>query len=159
MDPNLLACTEWKNLLQQLIDSKAKVNVNQGFDARLLTEEKIEMIKEIDLTNIHFAWDRVEDEKVVIPKLQMFQKMTGLDHRKITVYVLTNKDSTHEQDLHRIYKLREIGCNPYVMIYQKEKTSSKDLCRRVQRWVNNRFIWESTPKFEDYKQGGKHSEQ
>lgn len=27
-DPNLIACKEWKDLLQQLIDSGAKVNIN-----------------------------------------------------------------------------------------------------------------------------------
>ncbi|MBD5159881.1 MAG: hypothetical protein HDT23_06555 [Ruminococcus sp.] len=31
-DPNLLACRDWKNLLQQLIDSKAYVDINQGVD-------------------------------------------------------------------------------------------------------------------------------
>jgi hypothetical protein len=108
------------------------------------------LIKQIRLTNIHFAWDRVKDEKLVVPKLKMFVEMTGMDHRKITVYVLTNKDSTLEEDLHRIYTLREIGCNPYVMIYRRETTKSTDICRRVQRWVNNRFIWEVTPTFEDY---------
>ena len=40
MDPNLLACSEWKDLLQQLIDSKATVNINQGMDIRFMTEEK-----------------------------------------------------------------------------------------------------------------------
>lgn len=152
MDPNLLAVAGGtaEELLLQLIDSGAKVNVNQGFDARLLTPAKIELIKQIRLTNIHFAWDRIEDENIVIPKLKMFTEMTGIDHRKITVYVLTNKNSTHEEDLHRIYTLRAIGCNPYVMIYRRETTKSTDLCRRVQRWVNNRFIWESTPTFEEY---------
>lgn len=137
-------------LLHQLIDSGAKVNVNQGFDARLLTPERVELIKQIKLTNIHFAWDRIEDEKYIVPKLKMFVEMTGMDHRKITVYMLTNKNTTLEDDLHRIYTLREIGCNPYVMIYRKETTKSTDICRRVQRWVNNRFIWESTKTFGDY---------
>ena len=44
-DPNLIACKEWKELLQQLIDSKAKININQGIDIRMMDEEKAEMIK------------------------------------------------------------------------------------------------------------------
>lgn len=44
-DPNLIACPEWKELIQQLVDSKAMVNINQGIDIRLMTEEKAEMIK------------------------------------------------------------------------------------------------------------------
>ena len=44
-DPNILACREWKPLLQQLIDSKAWIDINQGLDIRLMTNEKAEMIK------------------------------------------------------------------------------------------------------------------
>ena len=39
-DPNVIACRDWKNLLWQLIDSGATVNINQGIDARMLTDEK-----------------------------------------------------------------------------------------------------------------------
>ena len=56
-DPNILACRNWKDLLQQLADSKARVDINQGMDARLLTPEKIEMLNRIRLSTIHFAWD------------------------------------------------------------------------------------------------------
>ena len=42
-DPNTLACKEWKSILQQLIDSKAYVDFNQGVDIRLMTEEKAQM--------------------------------------------------------------------------------------------------------------------
>ena len=44
-DPNLIACPDWKDLIQQLIDSKARVNINQGIDIRIMTDEKAEMIK------------------------------------------------------------------------------------------------------------------
>ena len=57
MDPNLLACQEHMELLQQLIDSNACVDMNQGVDCRLLTEQNIEAINQIKLKNIHFAWD------------------------------------------------------------------------------------------------------
>lgn len=36
-DPNLIACKDWKNLLQQLIDSRAYIDINQGIDIRLMT--------------------------------------------------------------------------------------------------------------------------
>ena len=46
MDPNTLACCEWENILDQLMDSKAYVDFNPGVDARLLTPGKIEKIKQ-----------------------------------------------------------------------------------------------------------------
>lgn len=151
LDPNITACMEWRYLFQQLIDSKATVDFSQGLDIRLMTEEKAEMLKDIKVNNIHFAWDRYEDKDLILPKLKMFKEISKLDHRKLTVYTLTNFDTTIEQDLERIYTLRELGFNPYVMIYDREHTTSKDTIRQIQRWVNNRFVWEKTPRFEDYK--------
>ena len=48
-DPNTLACPEHMELLQQLKDSKARVNFNQGLDVRLMNEKNIELLKQIKL--------------------------------------------------------------------------------------------------------------
>lgn len=151
LDPNTIACPDWKDILQQLVDSGAWVDFSQGVDIRLMTEEKAEMIKRIKIKNIHFAWDRYEDKDKVVPKFKAFKDITKWDKRKMTVYVLTNFDTTIEQDLERIYTLRELGYWPYVMIYDKEHTKSTDTVRKLQRWVNMRAIFESTPRFEDYQ--------
>lgn len=54
-DPNILACKEWKDLLQQLIDSKAYVDINQGLDIRIMTEERAEMVSKLRIKRVHFA--------------------------------------------------------------------------------------------------------
>ena len=150
-DPNILACRDWKPLLQQLIDSKAWVNFNQGLDIRMMTKEKADMLAQIKINNIHFAWDRYEDKDIILPKLKLFleikYKGNNPDHSAI-VYVLVNFDTTIEQDLERIYTLREMGYWAYVMIYDKEHASMehKDLAR----WCNNRRIFAKCPRFEDY---------
>lgn len=151
LDPNITACKDWKDLFQQLIDSGAGVDFSQGVDIRLMTDEKAEMIKRIKTKNIHFAWDRYEDKEIVVPKFKMFKELTGWDKRKLTVYVLTNFDTTIEQDLERIYTLRDLGYWPYVMVYDKEHTKPTDTVRRLQRWVNARAIFERVTRFEDYK--------
>ncbi len=150
-DPNLIACREWKDLLQQLIDSKATVEINQGIDIRIMTEEKAEMLKQIKFNMIHFAWDKFEEKDVILPKFKLFKEITNFNERMLKVYYLTNFNTTHEQDLERIYTLRDLGYDPYVMIYNKEQTTSKDTVRRLQRWCNNKFIFRSCEKFEDYK--------
>lgn len=104
-DPNLLACPDWHELLQQLIDSKALVNINQGIDIRIMTAEKAEMFKKLRVSTVHFAWDRYEDKKIIIPKFKEFKEITGWKARKTSVYVLTNFNTTIEQDLERIYTL------------------------------------------------------
>ena len=109
------------------------------------------MIKQLKVKNIHFAWDKYSDKKTIIPKLKRFKEITNFDYRKLTVFVLTNFDTTHEQDLERIYILRDLGYTPYVMVYNKQNTSSADEVRKVQRWVNNRITFRSCDRFEDYK--------
>lgn len=148
LDPNLLACPDKYDLLQQLIDSKAWIDVTQGFDARLLTDKATHYIKQLKIKMLHFAWDRIQDELNIIPKLKEFKRASGIDFRRLKVYVLTNFETTIEQDLYRIYKLRDIGYDPYVMIYNK-KSASKEL-KRLARWVNNKWVFRNCEKFEDY---------
>lgn len=149
-DPNILASKDWKELLQQLIDSKAYVDFNQGLDIRMMTEEKAEMLSKIKIKEIHFAWDRYEDKELVLPRLEMFAKYSNLvgKHNAI-VYTLVNFDTTLEQDLERIYTLRDMGYWACVMIYDKEHCVQ--VYRDLSRWVNNRFIFAKCEKFEDYK--------
>lgn len=151
LDPNTIACREWKDILHQLIDSGAWVDFSQGVDIRLMTREKAEKIKQIKIKNIHFAWDRYEDKDIIIPKLKMFKDITNWDKRKMTVYVLVNFDTDIEQDLERIYTLRDLGYWPYIMIYNKQYTKTSDTVRRIQRWVNMRAVFEKIPRFEDYR--------
>ena len=149
-DPNLIACKDWKDLLQQLIDSRAYIDINQGIDIRLMTEEKAEIISRLKIKNIHFAWDRYAEKDVILPKLQMFKSITNWNFRKMTVFVLVNFDTTFEQDLERVYTLRDMGFNPYIMVYNKFGTERKSNIQKLQRWVNNRMIFRSVPTFDEY---------
>lgn len=154
-DPNILACIQCKELLQQLIDSKAWVDINQGLDIRLITEEKAAMLKQIMMKQLHFAWDRYQDRDIIVPKFKMFKDITGINERNLIVYVLCNFDTTIEQDLERIYTLRELGYWAYVMLYDKEHIPKWHELRKLQRWVNNRFIFSKCERFEDYLQQNK----
>jgi len=151
LDPNMFACRDWKDLSRQLIESRAWVNFSQGCDIRLMTEDKIYHIMQMRIKQIHFAWDRYEDRETVVPKFRMVKELTGYDKRKMPVYVLVNHGTTLDQDLERIYVLRDLGYWPYVMIYDRDRLPIGHVLRKLQRWVNMRAVFESTPRFEDYK--------
>lgn len=149
LDPNILACREHPDLLQQLIDSKAWVDINQGLDIRMTNERNIELINQIKVKEIHFAWDNAEDDLT-----QYFERYSALAKHKPhgnygTVYCLTNFGSTMEQNLYRIYTLRDMGYDPYVMIYDKPHAPKE--IKRLQRWCNNKFVFRSCERFEDYQ--------
>ena len=151
-DPNILACPQHLELLQQLADSKAKVNFNQGLDIRLVNDRNMEILKQIKLDAIHFAFDRWQDKEIIEPRLRDFVKKTGFSRSKgrVMVYILTNFDTTLQQDLYRIQLCRELNISPYPMIYDKEHCDP--IYRKLQRWCNNFIFW-SVPTFEEYLKG------
>jgi hypothetical protein len=148
-DPNILACPQHMELLQQLVDSKAKVNFNQGLDIRLVNDRNMELLKQIRLDGIHFAFDRWQDKDIIEPKLREFREKTGYDKNKgkVMVYILTNFDTTLEQDIYRIQLCRKLNFSPYPMIYDKEHC--KPVYRKLQRWCSNYIFW-SVPTFDEY---------
>ena len=149
-DPNILACRDHMGLLGQLAESNAWVDINQGIDARLLTKNNIAALNKIKMKDINFAWDYMEQEKKVLQGLKLYSKHGKIqNNRRRIVYVLTNFDTTMEDNLYRIYTLRDLGYEPYVMVYDKPNAPRE--IKRLQRWCNNRFIFHKVPKYEDYR--------
>lgn len=151
LDPNITACKDWKKLFRQLIKSRAWIDFSQGLDIRMMTKEKAELLKKMKIERVHFAWDRYEDKEEIVPKFKAFQEIVGWDYRKMGVYVLCNFNTTLDQDLERIYTLRDLGYTPYVMIYEKEKVKRGSDLRRLQRWVNSKTAFAAVKNFKDYK--------
>lgn len=151
MDPNTFACKDWKDLLGQLKESKARVDFNQGIDIRLMNEEKIEALKSVRTKFVHFAWDRYSDKDIILPKMKMLKEMTGWKHGRVSVYILCNFDTTMEQNLERIQICRDLDFSPYVMLYDKESIPKGHELRKLQRYVNNRFVFWSCKSFEEYQ--------
>lgn len=150
LDPNILACPDWKELLQQLIDSNSWVDFTQGIDIRLMNAEKYEMMTKMKIKHIHFAWDRYEDGEIIKHKMKMFKKYTNWARNKITVYILVNYDTTIEQDIERVNFCRKIGFNPYVMRYNKESIPRGHVINSLARYANNKRIFWLCPSFEQY---------
>ena len=148
LDANILACKDRISLLQSLIDSGATVDFTQGLDARFITPEIAEMLGKIKTKMYHFAFDFMKNEKQIVKGLKTFVDIVKPDERKCCVYVLTNYDTTFEQDYYRIKKLQELGLSPDVRIYRKN--TAPPITRDLQRWCNNRFIYRSGEDFYDY---------
>ena len=148
LDPNITACREKRDLMRQYRETGVWIDFTQGIDIRLINEEDIEDLNRMKIGTVHFAWDNPKDQ--LEDKFRMFSEHYRIkDHRRKIVYVLTNYDSTMEENLYRIYWLRENGFDPYVMVYNKPDAPLE--IRDLQRWCNNRIVFARCPKFEDYK--------
>jgi hypothetical protein len=150
LDPNTLACKDRKELLQQLIDSGAKVDFTQGLDARFVTVEIAEMLKQIKTKMWHFAFDFMKNEKQILKGLKTFIDVVNPNRRKCYVYCLTNYDTTFQEDYYRVQKIQEIGLDPDIRIYRKNALPQRHILRDLQRWCNNRIIYRSQPDFWEY---------
>lgn len=148
MDANLLACPDHEKLLLQLAESRALVDFSQGLDIRLITRDNVALLNQVRTKTVHFAWDNPNED--LTRYFRQFLEWTSIKNPRLRrVYLLTNYGSTHEQDLYRVETLRQMGFDPYVMIY--EKPTAPPITRHLQRWVNNKRLFYAIPSFSDYE--------
>lgn len=146
LDPNITACRDKRELFRQYKETGATINFNQGLDIRCIDEDDIRDINSMRIVKMHFAWDNPQDH--LEKKFRIFAAKHHLSRHGM-VYCLTNFNSTMEENLYRIYTLRDMNYDPYVMIYNKPQAPKE--IKDLQRWCNNKVIFKSCKRFEDYK--------
>lgn len=146
LDPNLLAYIDAESVLQQLINSKANIDFTQGLDIRLLVDKyTINLVKKIRIKRIHFAYDEMKNQGIIEAALLNFKKHTGWGRNKVSVYILTNYNTTFDEDMQRIEFCKSIDFSPYVMIYDKHKLEPGSIYYKLQKWANNpMFLYTNT---------------
>ena len=149
MDSNITASKECERHFESLIKTNAWINFEGGLDIRCLTDKGCDQLNRMKTTMIHFAWDNYEFN--TYEKLKRFRPLLKADFRHLRVYVLTNFNTTHEQDLERVYKLKELDFDPYVMIF--DKPNAPRITRLLQRWCNNKYVFRTVETFEEYDWG------
>ena len=147
LDPNITACKEKRDLMRQYIETGAVLDFTQGLDIRLLNDDDLADINQMRLRTLHFAWDNPKDD--LDGKFRNFANGFRRKSNIGMVYCLTNFNSTMEENLYRIYTLRDMGYDPYVMVYDKPHAPKE--IKMLQRWCNNKIIFKSCKRFEDYK--------
>lgn len=137
-----------KTELEQIRDLGIRLNLCQGFNVRTIKPEIASILSDIKLWDPprqwHIAWDNVNDEKKVFEGIKTLNDC-GIKNYKIMCYVLIGYNSTPEQDMYRINKLREIDVDPFVMPYKKDR-----YCTDFARWLNKKQLYNSCT-FEDYR--------
>jgi len=147
LDDNIMAdADEFCRDCEQLHDAGVKV-IWEALDARLVDDQTAEALASVKhFKRIHFAWDSHAQDDAV-PHCIETLKRHGLKPWRLMFYVLVGFNTDRDYDLHRVYTLRDMGANPFVMPFDKSDRYQKDLAR----WCNNKVIFGSTPRFEDYE--------
>lgn len=133
----------WRERIAEIHQYGLKVNFNQGLNIRIITDEQAKALAGVSFWNYHqtarqvyFAWDRFNDEKLIDAGIARVIA-AGIKPYQMAFYVLVGFDTTPAQDLHRVLKLKNYGCDPFVMPYNKKDRYQM----RFARWVNHKAIF------------------
>ena len=144
MNNNTLADLNWRDTFNEIIETKLKVIDQNGYDARLITEEVAEYMSRLKFDNmIHVAWDYPEHEIEVLIGLCNLTKY--IKPYRISCYVMIGH-TTHEENLGRVSALYAMGINSFVMPLNKRDRYQQNFAR----WVNHTATFK-TVAWKDYK--------
>jgi hypothetical protein len=137
------ALTDYKDAsieLQRIIDNNIRLDLTQGFNVRTLTQPIAELLSKIKLwkcnSQWHIAWDNIGEEEKILRGIGILND-AGIKSYRLMCYVLVGFNTTLQQDLYRIEKLKELDIDPFVMRYKKTKLANK-----LAKWCNNKHYCE-----------------
>jgi len=142
MNNNTFQDPRWRETFHEIWDAKLKVRDENGYDLRLLDDEKADALHRTQwATPLHFAWDRMVDETLIRNGLLLLSKhkMRSTRHG---VYVLIGFNTTPEEDLHRCQVIHDHGLTPYPMPYVMDEYTT-----RFKRFINLHY-YRSYPTIE-----------
>lgn len=143
LDNNFFANKDWRDAIQILIKYNQPVAFDSGLDVRLFNDEQGNALQQIKIYKyLHIAWDNPKQD--LINKIKLLCKY--VKPYLIMVYVLIGYDSTHDENYYRVMKIKELGCKPFVMPYNKKDNYQK----RFARWVNMKAVFNAVA-WKDYK--------
>jgi hypothetical protein len=155
LDNDFFGQVPWEARIKELRDGRFKVSFNQGINARFLTDDTAAAIASVDyrddsmkVKRIYTAWDNRKDEHRLFRGLRMLTKH-GVKPDHIMVYMLCGywPGETEEDRNYRRQRLREFGCRPYPMPFQR----THDLIG-FQRWVIGAY--DKTVSWDEWKHSG-----
>lgn len=120
MDNNILACDYGIEQLESLVGSGYRIDLNQGMDARLVTEEIAQILARLSwIRFIRFSCDQHAQIGPVKRAVEMLGKY-GVKPYRIFVYVLVTKDIADASE--RVEALKEYNAiNLYAQAERNER--------------------------------------
>ncbi len=154
LDANITACMDKRELMRQYVGTGAWIDFTQGLDIRLLDDDDVADLNRMKIRGLHFAWDNPNDDLKA-----SFERYASVARKKTksgawgTVYILTNYEkctvAEHiKRALYRIEAVEALNYDPYLMIYDKPHAAPE--LRNLQRWCNNKRIFKTVKRFQDY---------
>jgi len=135
MDNNILACDYGINQLESLIDSGYKIDLNQGMDARLVTDEIAQILSKLKwIKYLRFSCDTTSQIEHILKTAEMLGKY-GVKPYRMFIYLLVTEDIDNAE--YRVEQLKRLrGITIYAQAERKLDGKSepnalqKEFCQR-----------------------------
>lgn len=136
LNNNTFSDPQWLETFKEIWAADLTVIDENGYDVRLLDDEKAEALKKtrFEKNSFAFAWDQIEDEFKILQGFEIAKKHKLLTHNT-NVFILTGFNTTLEENIHRCQKVVDLGANPYIMIYNINNQRDREL-RKFRRMVH-----------------------
>jgi len=120
LNNNTFSDPQWEETFQEIWDADLIVRDENGYDLRLLDNEKARALKKTKFKDnlIHFSWDLMVDEGKILEGFDILKEHKLNRHDSI-VYVLVGYNTTDAEDFYRIQKIHDNNMSPYVMPFEK----------------------------------------
>jgi hypothetical protein len=116
-DNNAISSPNWNVTWQELIELDKQVNIREGIDARIVTDDIAIQLSQLKLTKIQTAYDNINDRDAIQEGIRILKKHIT---RKVPweAFVLYNWKDTPEEFFERIKDLASWGVSAFPMRYQ-----------------------------------------
>ena len=117
LDNNLLATSNWRLTMDDLIAEGLEVDFNQGLDIRLVNQDNVGYLKRVRAKKIRFAFDDIAYEKAVRSGIKLLLN-NGISPRKLSFYVLVGFNKDTAEAIERMRILNSYNVDVFPMIYK-----------------------------------------
>lgn len=145
LDNDFFGNPEWRDRIEEIREGRFRVCINQGINARIISDEAAAALASIEYRDDQFrrrrlytAWDNIGDERVFFRGVDRLEEH-GIPPTHLMAYMLVGfaKDETEEALTYRLERMIARGIKPYVMPYEPPR-GQIPLKRLLdfERWVN-----------------------
>ncbi len=115
-DNNVIASPNWDVTLQELMEIGKKVNIREGIDARLVTDDIAIQLSQLKLEKVQTAYDSIKDSDKVLEGIKILKKY--IPKKAFVAFVLYNWKDTPDDFFQRLKELQALGVISFPMRYQ-----------------------------------------
>ena len=157
LNNNTFSDPKWLETFEEIWEAKLTVHDENGYDLRLLDEQKAETLKKTKFDGrIHFAWDFIEDEATIVRGLELVKKFK----LRAACYVLIGFPDYRpidDTDIYRCQKIWDHGVDIYPMPFNGGNKQLRQFKRfiRLFAYKNYRTIAEGWQLYDPAKRRGR----